>query len=186
MVPGTAATLHTRFKVGPVSGAGLIFQRTAKAGASHPIQGNRGALAVASCSSVASVAGEDSFNLLPVILGDQPDDQPIRPPVVVPAMTGVMSIRSGPWKLIDGPSAPRLTPLDDTPATGPALATTDCARRQRSCSSWRPSCGNPIPRDNAGESSEPLWAANAADNHAEPPAWTRRTRPPVYLLPTAG
>jgi arylsulfatase A-like enzyme len=47
-------------------------------------------------------AGEDSFNVLPVLLGDQPDDKPIRPAVVVPAMTGMFSIRSGPWKLIDG------------------------------------------------------------------------------------
>lgn len=47
-------------------------------------------------------AAEDSFNVLPVLLGDQPEDEPIRPPVVVPAMTGMLSIRSGPWKLIDG------------------------------------------------------------------------------------
>jgi arylsulfatase A len=47
-------------------------------------------------------AGEDSFNVLPVLLGDQPDDKPIRPAVVVPAMTGMLSIRSGPWKLIEG------------------------------------------------------------------------------------
>jgi arylsulfatase A len=30
------------------------------------------------------------------------DDQPIRPPVVVPALTGMLSIRSGSWKLIEG------------------------------------------------------------------------------------
>jgi arylsulfatase A len=47
-------------------------------------------------------AGEDSFDVLPVLLGAQPDDKPIRPAVVVPAMTGMFSIRSGPWKLIDG------------------------------------------------------------------------------------
>jgi arylsulfatase A len=47
-------------------------------------------------------AGEDSFNVLPVLLGEQPDDQPIRPPVVVPALTGMLSIRSGSWKLIEG------------------------------------------------------------------------------------
>jgi arylsulfatase A len=47
-------------------------------------------------------AGEDSFNVLPVLLGEQPVDQPIRPPVVVPALTGMLSIRSGSWKLIEG------------------------------------------------------------------------------------
>lgn len=47
-------------------------------------------------------AAEDSFNVLPVLLGDHSEDEPIRPPVVVPAMTGMLSICSGPWKLIDG------------------------------------------------------------------------------------
>ena len=46
-------------------------------------------------------AAEDSFSLLPVMLGEHPNDRPIRPSVVVPALTGMMSIRSGPWKLID-------------------------------------------------------------------------------------
>lgn len=67
-------------------------------------------------------AGEDSFNVLPVLLGDQPDEKPIRPPVVVPALTGMLSIRSGPWKLIDGLgsggfSRPRrIEPESDGPA----------------------------------------------------------------------
>jgi len=47
-------------------------------------------------------AGEDSFNLLPVLRGEQPEDRPIRPAVVVPSGGGMLSIRSGPWKLIDG------------------------------------------------------------------------------------
>lgn len=39
--------------------------------------------------------GEDSFDLLPVVLGEQSEDQPIRPAVVVPAMTGMKSTQSG-------------------------------------------------------------------------------------------
>ncbi len=45
-------------------------------------------------------AGPDSFNLLPVLTGNQPQDKPIRGPIVIPAEGGTMSIRSGPWKLI--------------------------------------------------------------------------------------
>ncbi len=47
-------------------------------------------------------AGEDSFDLLPVLLGRQPEEKPIRGPVIVPSVNGFMTIRSGPWKLIDG------------------------------------------------------------------------------------
>jgi arylsulfatase A len=45
-------------------------------------------------------AGEDSFNLLPVLLGEQPDDQPIREPLVIQSTASNMTIRSGDWKLI--------------------------------------------------------------------------------------
>lgn len=45
-------------------------------------------------------AGPDSFNLLPVLLGRQAEDDPIRGPVVIPSANGTMSIQSGPWKLI--------------------------------------------------------------------------------------
>ena len=47
-------------------------------------------------------AGPDSFNLLPVLLGKQPEAKPIRGPIVIPARRGMMSIRSGHWKLITG------------------------------------------------------------------------------------
>jgi len=47
-------------------------------------------------------AGPDSFDLLPVLLGKQPEDDPIRGPVVIPSANGTMTIRSGPWKLITG------------------------------------------------------------------------------------
>lgn len=47
-------------------------------------------------------AGEDSFSLLPVFLGQQPPEVPIRSPVVIPAANGFMTVRSGNWKLIEG------------------------------------------------------------------------------------
>ena len=47
-------------------------------------------------------AGPDSFNILPVLLGEQPEAKPIRGPLVIPARRGMMSIRSGHWKLITG------------------------------------------------------------------------------------
>jgi arylsulfatase A len=47
-------------------------------------------------------AGPDSFNILPVLLDEQPEDKPIRGPIVIPARRGMMSIRSGQWKLITG------------------------------------------------------------------------------------
>jgi N-acetylgalactosamine-6-sulfatase len=45
-------------------------------------------------------AGPDSFNILPVWLGKQPEDKAIRGPVVIPSANGTMTILSGPWKLI--------------------------------------------------------------------------------------
>ena len=47
-------------------------------------------------------AGPDSFNLLPVLLGHQPDDQPIRGPIAMAAGNGMMMVRDGDWKFIDG------------------------------------------------------------------------------------
>lgn len=50
-------------------------------------------------------AGEDSFSILPVLLGEQPADQQVRDePMVIPALASgndsPMMIRSGKWKLI--------------------------------------------------------------------------------------
>lgn len=46
--------------------------------------------------------GPDSFSFLPVLLGRQPDDQPVRGPIVMQAGSSpAMMIRSGDWKLID-------------------------------------------------------------------------------------
>lgn len=47
-------------------------------------------------------AGPDSFSFLPVLLGTQPPDKPIRDSLVIASGNGTMTIRSGPWKLIDG------------------------------------------------------------------------------------
>ena len=66
-------------------------------------------------------AATDSFNILPVLLDEQAEHEPIRGPLVIPSANGTFSIRSGPWKLIDGlgsggfskPS--RVTPTPDGP-----------------------------------------------------------------------
>lgn len=53
-------------------------------------------------AKLAAGAGPDSFSFLPVLLGRQPEDKPIRGPIVMQAgSTGAMMIRSGDWKLID-------------------------------------------------------------------------------------
>ena len=51
--------------------------------------------------TLPSGAGEDSVSILPVLLGQHDDAEPIRGPVVIPSVAGHMSIRSGPWKLIN-------------------------------------------------------------------------------------
>jgi arylsulfatase A-like enzyme len=47
-------------------------------------------------------AGPDSFSFLPVLLGEQPVDQPVREQLVVRSANRMMTIREGAWKLIDG------------------------------------------------------------------------------------
>ena len=47
-------------------------------------------------------AGPDSFSLLPVLLGKQPDEQPIRPSFVMASGNRTMTVRIGDWKLIEG------------------------------------------------------------------------------------
>jgi arylsulfatase A len=46
-------------------------------------------------------AGPDSYSFLPVLMGEQNEDQPVRPPIVMKSGNGAMMIRSGDWKLID-------------------------------------------------------------------------------------
>ena len=47
-------------------------------------------------------AGEDSFSFLPLLKGD---DQPVREHVVACSISGVPSLRQGPWKLILAPGS---------------------------------------------------------------------------------
>jgi len=47
-------------------------------------------------------AGPDSFDFLPVLLGEQPDDSPVRRSLVMASGNGTMTIRVGRWKLITG------------------------------------------------------------------------------------
>ena len=50
-------------------------------------------------SALPGGAGPDSFSFLPLLRGS---DQPIRPSLAMQAGSGVMSVRKGDWKLIDG------------------------------------------------------------------------------------
>ncbi len=60
---------------------------------------------MATCAAVAGVelpnnAAEDSFNMLPVLLGEQ-GDQPIRPFTLHQTISLALSIRAGDWKYLD-------------------------------------------------------------------------------------
>jgi hypothetical protein len=46
-------------------------------------------------------AGEDSFNMLPVLLGDQPEDEPIRTYTLHQTNRLALGIRRGKWKYLD-------------------------------------------------------------------------------------
>lgn len=50
---------------------------------------------------------EDSFNVLPAILGT-PHDEPLRPSMIVHSPNGNFAIRRGPWKYIEGQASPTL------------------------------------------------------------------------------
>jgi len=50
---------------------------------------------------------EDSFNVLPALLGD-PANQPLRPSMIVHSPNGNFAIRQGPWKYIEGEASPTL------------------------------------------------------------------------------
>jgi arylsulfatase A len=58
-------------------------------------------LAAVTAADLPEEAGPDSYSFLPVLTGEQPDDQAIRPPVVMQSGNGSMLIRSGDWKLIN-------------------------------------------------------------------------------------
>lgn len=56
-------------------------------------------------------AGPDSFSLLPVLEGRQPDDKPVRGPLVMQSgSNGAMVIRAGDWKFIDRPGSGGFSP----------------------------------------------------------------------------
>ena len=46
-------------------------------------------------------AGEDSFSFLPVLTGEQPENESVRPPVVSVTSRGVRTIQTKEWKLIE-------------------------------------------------------------------------------------
>ena len=46
-------------------------------------------------------AAEDSYNILPVLLGEQPEEQPIREHTLHQTICLALSIRKGPWKYLD-------------------------------------------------------------------------------------
>lgn len=52
-------------------------------------------------TELPQTAGEDSFSLLPVLKGEQPENESIRPPVISVSSRGVRAIQDGQWKLIE-------------------------------------------------------------------------------------
>jgi arylsulfatase A len=59
---------------------------------------------IATCAAIVGTelpndAGQDSFNILPALLGEKPDE-PIREAIVHHSGSGVFAIRQGEWKLI--------------------------------------------------------------------------------------
>ena len=62
---------------------------------------------LATCAAILGVelphdAGEDSYNIMPVLLGQKLDRKPIREAIVLHSASGMFSIRQGEWKLILG------------------------------------------------------------------------------------
>jgi len=53
-------------------------------------------------STLPAGEGPDSFNFLPVLLGEEPVDGPVRDEWAMQSGGGVMTVRMGSWKLIDG------------------------------------------------------------------------------------
>ncbi len=53
-------------------------------------------------AKVSDRAGPDSFSFLPVLKGTHPKNKPIRGPLALKAGGGLMTLRDGDWKYIDG------------------------------------------------------------------------------------
>jgi arylsulfatase A-like enzyme len=69
---------------------------------------------LATCAAVVGgrlpdSAGEDSYNLLPALLGERPD-RPVREAVVHHSGGGMFAVRQGDWKLIEGLGSGGFTP----------------------------------------------------------------------------
>ncbi len=58
-------------------------------------------LASATGFTLPDEAAVDSFDLLPVLLGKQADDQPVRPHLLTQSFQGQFQIRQGQWKYLD-------------------------------------------------------------------------------------
>jgi arylsulfatase A-like enzyme len=56
----------------------------------------------------ATEAAEDSFNVLPALLGRSKGRSPLRPSMISHSVDGVFAIREGPWKYIEGKASPDL------------------------------------------------------------------------------
>jgi arylsulfatase A len=57
----------------------------------------------------ADKAAEDSYNMLPALLGEK-YDAPLRPDMITHSNDGVFAIRKGPWKWIEGVPVPQISP----------------------------------------------------------------------------
>ena len=70
-------------------------------------------------AELPSNAGPDSFDFSPVLLGKQKESDPVRESLVVFSGGGTPTIRSGPWKLIEGLGSGGFSkPRKVTPASG--------------------------------------------------------------------
>jgi arylsulfatase A-like enzyme len=64
-------------------------------------------------------AGEDSYDVLPAMLGSAPDDKPVRGPLVLHSGHGMFAVRDGDWKFIDGLGSGGFTqPVVEKPTPG--------------------------------------------------------------------
>ena len=55
--------------------------------------------------SLPEDAAEDSYDMLPVLLGTRDDGNPVRPFTLTQSFRGQLQIRRGPWKYLDLPGS---------------------------------------------------------------------------------
>ena len=71
-------------------------------------------------TELTATSGPDSFSFLPVLTGRQPEDQPVRGPIVMQTGgKGAMLARQGDWKLIDRPGSGGFSPSPEPQAGDP-------------------------------------------------------------------